>query len=431
MSLRNYLAECEKQKSLIHIYESLDPIYEIPKVINNYDTKGPILFENVKGFNHKIVANVCSTRQAISNCFGIPQEKLHECLSFAKNNSTSCSLYSNPNMKPMDNPSLYNLPVLTHYAGEQGPYITSGLVCANNPSGEGRNVSYHRIDVLGRNKGSICIQEGHLAQYMQIAKEEGKEFLDVSISIGNHPALMMAAALRPPLDVSEYDVASTLIKGQLELFSCPNVDSVAPSSAEIVLEGRISTTEKASEGPYICITGIMKERRLQPILEIVGIIYRENFIYQGLLAASHEHRLLEGIPNEVNAWEAIKKLGITTCGINMTSGGSSWLHCIVAIEKTNDKDPVKTIDSLFNIQPALKHVVIVDSDIDVYSIEQVEWALATRFQGDKNLIIKPNTYASRLDPSSNQENKKGCKIGFDATIPIEARHEPYIKGKIP
>jgi UbiD family decarboxylase len=127
----------------------------------------------------------------------------------------------------------------------------------------------------------------------------------------------------------------------------------------------------------------------------------------------------------------LKIQGYDVKGVHMSPGGSSWLHGVVSIEKKTDKDPEKIFESMFAEVPALKHAVVVDSDVNPYDMDQVEWALSTRFHGDRDLIKYQDTYASRLDPSSNLENKLGCKLGFDATIPLDRSRVDFMKGVIP
>ncbi len=425
MSLREYLAE----KETIHVLDELSTCYEIPAVIKEYDGKGPLVFENVEGSSYHVVSNVCDSRESICDALGVSVDSLHDHLVQAMENPTPCQI--NENTRESKSLKLSEIPVLTHYQGEQGPYITSALVYAKNPNGSGGNVSYHRMDVIGEDRLSICIQPGHLKEYIQQVKEAGGTYLDISISIGNHPAVMLAASLRPSVNVSEYDVANTLLEGGLELFKCPNVDALAPVEAELVLEGRILVNEEATEGPYVCVTGTMKESKLMPVVEITGAISRDDYIYQGLLGGGIEHRLLESIPNEVKLWKHATESGYDVKGIHLTPEGSSWLHGVVSITKKTDEEPENLIRMMFKAMPALKHAIVVDEDVNPYDMGEVEWALSTRFQADKDLITLPGTYASRLDPSSDLENKLGCKLGFDATIPMGLPRDGFVKGVIP
>ena len=234
MSLRDYLTEKDAEGQLLRIKHELSPRYEIPAIIKAHDGKGPILFDNVDGFDESVVANVCNSRESICRSINVTCETLHEHLASAMENPTPCVI-DVAKVRNMVEPNLKEIPVLTHYEGEQGPYITSAIVYAKNPSGEGGNVSYHRMDVIDEDKLSICIQPGHLKEYVQQVRDISQDFLDISICIGIHPAVMIAAALRPPRNISEFDVANRLLNGRLRLFSCPNVDALAPSCAELVL----------------------------------------------------------------------------------------------------------------------------------------------------------------------------------------------------
>ena len=429
MSLREYLSEKDANGEIIRIKDALSPVYDIPAVIKMHDGEGPIVFENVTGFSNSVVANVCNSRMALCDSLNVSIDSLHEYLIHAIENPTKCMVEENK-IKFRSGLKLTDIPILTHYKGEQGPYITSGLVYAKNPTGEGENVSYHRMDVIAENKLSICVQPGHLKEYIQQARDAGMDHIDISISIGNHPATMIAAALRPPKNVSEYDVANTLLKGELKLSRCPNVDALSPSSAELVIEGRLKVDETSPEGPYVCVTGTMKESKLMPVVEVVSVIHGDDYVYQGLLGGGLEHRLLESIPNEVKLWKKIKGLGYDVRGVHMTPCGSSWLHGVVSFRKTAPIEGEILLRAMFEEIPALKHAFIVDADINPYELSEVEWALSTRFQGDKDLLIIPDSYASRLDPSSDLEIKKGCKLGFDVTIK-RGNPESYLMGEIP
>ena len=424
------MTEIDEKSNLIHVTEKLSPRFEIPSIIKKYDGNSPIIFENVEGYEGSVVANVCSSRESLSSSLGVNREDLHEYIHHAVTNPTPCEIEDGPVTEVVQQLSLNEIPILTHYDRDQGPYLTSAVVYAKNPDGEGGNVSYHRMDVLNDDRLSICIQPGHLARYIEQTREAEREILDISICLGLHPAVMLAGALHAPFNVSEFDVANTLLGGRLTLSECPHVNAFAPSHAELVLEGRIKVNEEALEGPYVCVTGTWKESKPQPVVEIVGAIHRKDYRYQGLLAAGTEHRLLEGVPNEVKIWEKIREL-VKIRGVNMTASGSSWLHCIASIEKKKEEDARNVLTAMYDALPALKHGIIVDSDIDPYNLGDVEWAFATRFQGDEDLVLIPNSYASRLDPSSDTENKLGCKIGFDATCSSLKPRETFEKGRIP
>ena len=204
-----------------------------------------------------------------------------------------------------------------------------------------------------------------------------------------------------------------------DLVKCKTVDLEVPADCEFVLEGRI-TKEKATEGPFLDLTGVVDRVRQQPVVEIKCITHRKNPIYQTILAGKNEHKFLMGMPKEPTIYNEVNK--VCQCkDVYITPGGCSWLHAVVQIKKQNADDGKKAIAAAFEGHKSLKHCVVVDEDINIYDPHDVEWAIATRFQADKNTVILSNQPGSSLDPSGDlTEGKKAttAKAGLDATVPI-------------
>ncbi|RLI04227.1 UbiD family decarboxylase, partial [Candidatus Bathyarchaeota archaeon] len=265
----------------------------------------------------------------------------------------------------------------------------------------------------------------------QTAKKEGKRSLDVAISVGVHPAVLLAAASPAPFDVNEFDVANALLKGELKLTKCENIDVNVPANSEIVFEGRILLDKEAPEGPFVDVTGTYDIVRLQPVVELVGVMRRKNHVYQALLPAGLEHKLFMGLARKVKIWETVRKVVPTVRSVKLTEGSGGWLHALISIRKETENDGKNVISAAFSAHPSLKHVFVVDEDIDVDNLIEVEWALATRFQGDEDLVILKNVKGSTLDPSANQETGLTTKVGFDLTRPLSKPPEKFKKAVIP
>jgi UbiD family decarboxylase len=263
-----------------------------------------------------------------------------------------------------------------------------------------------------------------------MAKEAGKD-LEAAISIGVHPAIMLAASSPVPFGVNEYEVANALMNNNLRLIKCENVDAYAPAEAELVLEGKISATKEVAEGPFVDITGTYDIQRKQPIVEVLGVMHREDYVYQALLPSGAEHRLLMGLPHEVLIWEAVSKVVPKVYAVNLSVGGSGWLHAIISIEKQLDGDGKNALLAAFAAHPSLKHAVVVDSDIDVFNVSDVEWAIATRFQASEDLVIINNARGSTLDSSADQDTGLTAKMGVDATRPFTKPKEKFERANIP
>ena len=420
----------EAEGEVLHIKEKLSPKFEIAAIMKALD-KGPILiFEKVKGKSTKIAANVCATRERICKALNVERENLYSKLVYAWKNPSKPKIVKDSPVKEVvrEDFRLSEIPVLTHFEHDAGPYITSAIVSAKSPDKKVENVSIHRLQVLGEDKLAIRLVPRQLHKLWTMAKEAGQE-LDVAISIGLHPAVSLAATAPLPFGVSEFEVANTLLEGKFKLIECEHVDAYAPAEAEIILEGKLSTSEEVDEGPLVDITGTYDVVRKQPTIKIVGAMHRKDYIYQALLPSGNEHKLLMGLSREVAIWEAVSKVVPKVEAVNLSSGGCGWLHAIISIEKQTEGDGKNALLAAFSAHPSLKHAVVVDTDINVYDIEEVEWAVATRFQADKDLLIIKNVRGSTLDPSANQETGTTTKMGIDATRPLDKPKEKFEKAK--
>ena len=430
MSLREFLKQMEAEGEVLHIKEKLSPKFEIAAIMKALD-KGPILiFEKVKGESTKIVANVCATRERICKALNVERENLYSKLVYAWKNPSKPKIAKDSPVKEVvrEDFRLSEIPVLTHFEHDAGPYITSAIVSAKSPDKKVENVSIHRLQVLGENKLAIRLVPRQLHKLWTMAKEANQE-LDVAISIGLHPAVSLAATAPLPFGVSEFEVANTLLEGKFKLIECEHVDAYAPAEAEIILEGKLSTSEEVDEGPLVDITGTYDVVRKQPTIKIVGAMHRKDHIYQALLPSGNEHKLLMGLSREVAIWETVSKVVPKVEAVNLSSGGCGWLHAIISIGKQTEGDGKNALLAAFSAHPSLKHAVVVDTDINVYNIEEVEWAVATRFQADKDLLIIKNVRGSTLDPSANQETGTTTKMGIDATRPLDKPKEKFEKAK--
>ncbi|MEM2911314.1 MAG: UbiD family decarboxylase [Candidatus Bathyarchaeia archaeon] len=432
MSLRSFLEKMETRGEVLHIKDELSTNFEISHLMKSFDNEGPVLlFENVEDSKTKVVANVCGTRSRICEALGVEPGRLYQKLLEAWRSPKKPKLVEDgPVKEVIEEPDLSRIPVLTHFEMDAGPYITSAVVHAKGIEGSVENVSIHRLQVLDEKHLAIRLVPRHLYHLWQMAKKAGMD-LDVAISIGVNPAIMLAASSPVPLGISEFDVANSLLDDSLCLIKCKYVDAYAPADAELVLEGRISSTKEVTEGPFVDITGTYDVERKQPVVEIVNVMHRRDYIYQALLPSGAEHRLLMGLPREASIYEAVSKVVPKVHAVNLSIGGSGWLHAIISIEKQLEGDGKNALLAAFAAHPSLKHAVVVDSDIDVFNVSDVEWAIATRFQASEDLLIIENVRGSTLDSSADQETGLTTKMGIDATRPLTKPKEKFERAKIP
>jgi len=312
---------------------------------------------------------------------------------------------------------LSRLPILTYYPFDGGPYIASGIAIANDKE-LGLNASYHRAMVMGKDKMVFRILPRDFNTFLE---RGNKEF---AFCIGNSIPVMLASAISTKTGNSELYIANALKETRLVELGGHKVPQ-----AEIVMICEMAG-EEADEGPFLDLTETPDIVRKQRVAKIKKIFVREKPVFHALLPGGLEHKVLMGMPREPTIFREVSKV-CDVKDVSVTPGGCSWLHGAVSIRKKNPDDGKKAIEAAFQGHKSMKHVFVVDEDIDVHNPNEIEWAFATRFQGDKDMIIKPKEKGSSLDPSSNLETKETCKIGFDLTIPEGKDPKDFKKPKLP
>ncbi|MEJ2249516.1 MAG: UbiD family decarboxylase [Candidatus Lokiarchaeota archaeon] len=380
----------------------------------------PLKF-NVKEYEFPIVSGLINSRELFAKALKIKSKQIIPHLTNKLKNLIDYTYVNNAPFKENEfklnkNGDLSKfLPVIDFYGGRK--YTTSSIVIVKYPNEERFNASFHRMMFLGNNKFAIrIVPQRHLDITYNHSIKEGKD-LKVAVIFGVHPAIEIASAFSTPA-LDELKLASSFING-LNVFELEN-GIIVPANAEFVLEGRI-LDQLTEEGPFIDLTGTPDIIRKQPILEVDKLYHRKDPIFRTILPGGSEHKMLMGIPQEPRIFKSVSNTIGTIKDVILTPGGSSWLHAVVQIQKRTEGDPKNTILATLAAHPSLKRVIIVDEDIDITSSDDVEWAIATRVQPDKDLVLIPNSKGSSLDPSSN--NSITCKWGIDATKPLKNNQE--------
>ncbi|OYV07681.1 MAG: UbiD family decarboxylase, partial [Methanosaeta sp. ASP1-2] len=388
MSLRGFLADLERDGLLKEVHETVSPRLE---VTDRAWGKGPILFHKVDG--RKCCLNTLAARPLLARALGISVEDMVTHLAGIGYEGPVREVNSSPFMECQGTPDLSRLPVLTHFRGDGGPYITSAVVVSQF---EGKiNACVHRLMVLGKDRLAARLVPGrHTHQFYQAAQAKGEE-LPVAIAIGVDPLLLIAASTRVPPE-KEFSYAAALRGSPVEVVCLEN--GVPAPHAEIVLEGYI-TGERAAEGPFVDITGTSDLVRQEPVIRLTRMMTCEEPVYHGLLPAGGEHKMLMGVPYEPLIYRAASRVAKIR-NVILTDGGCNYFHAVVQIEKETEDDAKKVIEAAFQAHGSLKHVLVVDSDIDIYNPHDLEFAIATRMRGDEDLVIHPNVRGSTLDPRS-------------------------------
>jgi 2,5-furandicarboxylate decarboxylase 1 len=424
LTLRNFIDTLQKNGELTRITKPVSTEYEVASIIEALGEK-PVFFEKVKESTMPVVAGLISSKDLIARAIGASKQELLPKLSAAIEKPVSPKLVEKAECQEFVglDVDLTKLPIMKFTEKDGGKYIDSAVAIVKDPETGNRNMCFHRLMLKDKNHFVPRIVEDRGTD--TILKKAGGE-LDIAFCIGNSTAVLLAAATSLPKGVDELGMANAL--EPTEIVKCKTIDVEVPAACEIVLEGKI-TKEKVSEGPFLDLTGIMDRVRQQPVVEIKCITHRKNPIYQTILAGRNEHKFLMGMPKEPTIYNEVNK--VCTCkDVYITPGGCSWLHAVVQIVKKNPDDGKKAIAAAFAGHHSLKHCIVVDEDINIYDPQDIEWAIATRFQADKNTVILSNQPGSSLDPSGDlSEGKKAttAKAGLDATIPVSTTGKGFKK----
>ena len=367
--------------------------------------------------------NLFSTRAKIAAAMNIDESKISEHLSKAIANPKPVKVIEKPAFRKNSVPAdLTKLPAPKYFPEDGGKYITAGVIIAESDGI--RNVSFHRMMITGKNKIAVRLVPRHLFTMHKAAKSAGKD-LNVAICIGLRPEVLLAAATSTDYGVDELEIASAMCTASsgkpLEVGKCDNGICV-PADADHVFEARI-TSKETEEGPFVDITGTYDHVRMQPVIEVDKAWASDKPLFHLLLPGGNEHYLLMGLPREPMILRTVRQAVPRTHAVRLTEGGCCWLHGVVSITKNKEGDGMNAIMAAFTGHPSMKQVIIVDDDIDIFDDRQVEWAVATRFQGDRMLRIK-DAAGSSLDPSADGTT---WKVGIDSTRPMNADLKKFKK----
>ena len=423
MGLRNFIEALEKTGELTKIAKTVSTEYEMAGIISALGEK-PVYFENVKESAYPVVAGLVSSKDLIAQSLDIDKDQLLPKLLAAIEHPAPPKVVEKGACQEVveTNVDLNKLPIMRYTDKDGGKYIASAVSIIKDPQ-LGRNMCFHRLMLKDNNHFVARIVENRGTD--SALKKAGGE-LDIAICLGNSTATLLSAATTLPMGVDELGMANALEKN--ELVNCKTIDLEVPTDCEFILEGKI-TKEKATEGPFLDLTGIVDRERQQPVVEIKCITHRQNPIYQTILAGKNEHKFLMGMPKEPTIYNEVGKV-CQVRDVYVTPGGCSWLHAVVQIKKQNADDGKNAIAAAFKGHGSLKHCVVVDEDINIYDPQDVEWAIATRLQADKNVVILSNQPGSSLDPSGDlSEGKKAttAKAGLDATAPLVSTGKGFKK----
>jgi len=422
---RDYLERLREQNELLEISRPVD-LRNIAALVPQ--SEKALFFTKPLGYSIPVVSGLLQSRNRLALAIEVPYVKIQEKLQRAMEQPIEPKLVRDGPVKEVvlekDQVDLYRLPVPIFSTLDGGPMITGAVVIAEDPE-YGINAGMYRLMLKGRDiTGIDIVTPNNLRKFTERALTT-KRPLPISICIGAHPYEMVAATFKASLGTNELCYAGGLRGEPLELASGVTIPVPCIADAEIVLEGEIIPEGWTQpEGPFGEFNRLVGGIHYNPRVKIRAVLHRRNPIYYAL-HMPWENIWMSAPIYEAAAWRVLREASVKATAINVTPGGCCHWHIIASIRKVPG-DGKNAIAALLSIAD-IKHVVVTDEDIDVFDPVEVEWAIATRVQADRDVVILSNARSKPLDPSLPPTDgiPTTAKMGIDATIPENVPRERY------
>ena len=427
-TFRGFLERLRAAGELVDLEQPVD-IRHVATLVDQSDKA--LVFHRVVGYDMPVVSGIIRTRErAIMSMgcteYGEIEKKLQQGISHPINPVRVATSATKEVVKTGDAVDLFRLPIPMSSIYDGGPMVTAGVVIARDPE-YGMNCGIYRFMVKERNLTGIdIVTPNNMRLFAERAYRAGRP-CPISISIGTHPVEIMGGGYRAPIGMDEMAVAGGIRGAPVALAPCETIDLPYIADAELVLEAEILPTGWTQpEGRFGEFTALMGGLHWNPNVRVTAVLHRKDALYYALhmpwentwLAAPTRYQAIR---------QALKTAGVQVKDINVTLGGRAFWHAVIAIRKQAGEGKNALLAALSVMD--LKHVVVVDEDIDVWNPVEVEWAIATRVQADRDLVVIPGARAKPLDPSLPVTPPgvvpTGAKVGIDATIGEGIPRERY------
>jgi 2,5-furandicarboxylate decarboxylase 1 len=419
-ALRDWLDRLSETSRLATIRPGVSLQFELAAIAKRLDGSKATVFSSPGGHPMSVISGLVSDRKWIAEAMGVEASGLLQRFQDAARNPipwkeiTQAPAQEVVHREP-DIQSL--LPVPTHNELDSGAYITAGMLISRNPRTGIQNAAIHRHQISGPDRLGALLLPRHTLAFQHMAEEAGQD-LPVAIVIGVDPLTLLSSQAIAPLDQDELEIAGALHGTPLEVVKCLSNEVRVPAHAEIVIEGHILARDRAPEGPFGEFPQYYGDRAERHVIAVDLVTHRRMPLFHTIVGGGLEHLLLGGIPREATILNFLQQNFPSVRDVHLAPGGTCRYHLYVKMRKRFEGEAKNVIAGAFAAHYDIKHVVAVDEDVNIHNPQDVEWAVATRFQADRDLVILPQSMGSKLDPSTREGI--GAKMGLDATKPLDA-----------
>jgi len=407
------------RRHLVEVSQPVDVMHELASVAHAAEERLGVgtVFRNLSGYpDVSVLSGIFVTYETVADALGIKlfhlKRRILEALADPLTPSHNRSDPLDRLVTAGQDVDLQTVPIPTHAPRDAGPYVTAGIVASRDPETRRMNYSYHRMLRLDGNHLSIMINPGrHLDDY-RLAAEGTDQSLPVAVFIGVHPAVMIAAAMRYPGD--ELEIAGRLLGEPIETVPCGQYDLRVPAFSEYILEGSIDLAQRVVEGPMGEFSGLYGAKSEEYLLEIDSISHRPQPIYQTILPAGVEHKVIgASLPREPVLLKSALSVSPEVKDVYIPPYGSGLL-AVVVFDPRYEGQAKNVGMAALAAYTTIKSVIVVNSDIDISKPSELFWALLTRADLQGDLALLPRFLGHPMDPAAVQGLV--TKSVIDATV---------------
>lgn len=433
-SLRGWLDHLQRTGRLRVARRGVALRHGVAAVANRLDGTSATLFPGPDGHPVPVLSGVLGERSWMAEATGVPSFELLERFERATREPVPFREVAGPAEArcqevvhhQVDLTAL--LPVPTHNEHDHGPYITAGLLITRRPQTGVQNVAIHRLQVSGPDRLGALLLPRHTLAFFGDAEARGED-LEVAVVIGNDPLTLLASQAVVPVDHDELEISGALRGAPLPVTRCVTNPVRVPAESEIVVEGRLLAGAREPEGPFGEFPQYYGQRADRHVIAVDAVTHRRDPIFHTIVGGGGEHLLLGAVPREASFRAHLRRSFPSVRDLHLSRGGTCRYHVAVQIEKGTEGEAKNIVLAALGMHADVKHVTVVDLDVDVHDPQEVEWAVATRFQADRDLVIVPGAQGSKLDPST--DGGVGAKMGLDATVPLAADPMRFTRIHVP
>ena len=427
-SLRGFLhlVESEYPDELLRIKEPIDLRFDATALVYELEQAGKspvVVLEKVRGHGMALVTNVAGNRRLLAACLGVAPADLPTAFRERCQKYIACETIARAAWDDIviegDDVDLTKLPIPLQFSVDAAPYITAGQVVARDPVTGIDTTGFHRLMLAGKNRLGVSLHSRRrLYEFHRRAEQKG-ESLPAAVALGTHPLHYMGSMVYAyPPQVRKFEIIGGLFGEPYRLARCGVADLEVPAGAEIIIEGEILANTHEPEGPFGEFTGYASYRSTQNVFVAHRIRMRRDAMFHSVTSGmSRDHILVSCITREGEILNALRRnlpnvravhVPHTTCGAFMA---------FISMKKIAEGEPQMAIMAALGTEQYTKYVIVVDDDVDIFNINDVMWALATRMRADKDIFFIPGAKGAILDPTSDPETFTLTKMGIDATRP--------------